>query len=350
MTTDRIAYLVLAHLTEPGNHELGALIRSTGPAAALDRVLHGHDLSPALTDAVTTRLAASGLSPTTAHRIAATMQHRADQLDARIVTPADEEWPATLDHLSTITDDTDPHHRNDGPPLCLWARGPRGVAETLTRSVSIVGARAMTGYGQFVASEFAHGLAERGWTIVSGGALGIDATAHRGALAAGGRTVAVLPCGIDEVYPVSNSALFERIPEEGLLLTEWPPGTRPHRARFLSRNRLIAASQGTVLVEAASRSGARSTLGYARLLQRSAMVVPGPITSAMSVGCHLELRRPGTVPVTQVQEIIDEVGGTGEPAPLPGRDAVQGRARPVAGPHPGAAQDAQGHLDGADGR
>jgi DNA processing protein len=134
MTTDRIAYLVLAYLTEPGSHEIGALIRTAGPAAALDRVPHGNDLSPALHEAVTTRLAAAGLSPATAHRIAAGMQQRAEQLDARIVTPADEEWPAPLHHLSTITDDTDPHRRNDGPPLCLWARGPRGVAETLTRS------------------------------------------------------------------------------------------------------------------------------------------------------------------------------------------------------------------------
>lgn len=313
MTTDRIAYLVLAHLTDPGNHELGALIRTTGPAAVLDRVLHGHDLSPALVDAVTTRLASAGLSPATAHRIAATMQQRADHLGARIVTPADEEWPTTLDHLIAIGDDTDPYRRNGGPPLCLWARGPGAVAETLTRSVSIVGARAMTSYGQFVTSELAYGLAERDWTIVSGGALGVDATAHRGALAAGGLTVAVLACGIDQAYPVSNAALFERIADEGLLLTEWPPGTRPHRTTFLARNRLIAAvTRGTVMVEAGSRSGARSTLGYARLLQRSTMVVPGPITSAMSVGCHLELRQPGTVLVTGVQEIIDEVGGIGE--------------------------------------
>ncbi|WP_460492973.1 DNA-processing protein DprA [Dactylosporangium cerinum] len=205
----------------------------------------------------------------------------------------------------------------------MWLRGPARLDEALQRSVSIVGARAMTSYGQFVASEFAFGLAERGWTVVSGGALGVDVTAHRSALAAGGVTCAVLACGIDQPHPVSNSAVFERIAEVGLLLTEWPPGTRPYKPRFEARNRLIAAANGTVLVEAGARSGARSALGYARLLHRPAMVVPGPITSALSVGCHIELRQPRTVLVTSVEEIVEEVDGVSEPA-----TSTRGTGRP----------------------
>jgi DNA processing protein len=172
----------------------------------------------------------------------------------------------------------------------------------------------MTSYGQFVASELAYGLAERGWTIVSGGALGIDVTAHRAALTAAGATCAVLAGGIDHMYPVSNSAVFERIAEEGLLVTECPPGTRPHKTTFLTRNRLIAATTlGTVLVEAGTRSGARHTLAHARQLRRTAMVVPGPITSAMSTGCHIELRQPDTVLISTVGDITDAIGGRDTP-------------------------------------
>jgi DNA processing protein len=214
--------------------------------------------------------------------------------------------------------------RDTDPPMCVWLRGPLRLTDTLERSVSMVGARAVTGYGGYVASEFAYGLAERGWTIVSGGALGVDVTAHRGALAGGGATIAVMACGIDRAYPAANASVLEQIASEGLLLTEWPPGTQPHKTRFLTRNRVIAAAtRGTVMVEAGSRSGARSTLGYARLLQRSAMVVPGPISSPMSVGCHIELRQPGTVLVSRVEEIIEEVGSVGELA-----TPIQGAGRP----------------------
>ena len=166
-----------------------------------------------------------------------------------------------------------------------------------------------TAYGEHVAAQLGYGLAERGWTVVSGGAFGIDAAAHRGALAAGGCTVAVLACGIDRPYPVSHTALFERIGEHGLLLSEWPPGADPHRRRFLIRNRVIAAlTRGTVLVEAGVRSGARFTLGRARALNRLAMAVPGPVTSAMSVGSHEELRTGGTILVADADHVIDAVG------------------------------------------
>jgi DNA processing protein len=189
----------------------------------------------------------------------------------------------------------------------------------------------MTPYGELVTSEFAFGLAEQGFTIVSGGALGVDVTAHRGAMIGGSPTIAVLACGIDRPYPMANTATLERIGNEGLLVSEWPPGTEPYRTRFLTRNRVIAAAtKGTVVVEAAARSGARSTLGYARLLQRPAMVVPGQINSFQSVGCHIELQQPGTVLVTRVDEIIEEIGCIGELAePLKGDDRPEDTLDPL---------------------
>ncbi|MET7397333.1 DNA-processing protein DprA [Dactylosporangium sp. NPDC005572] len=315
MTTERTAWLVLAALTTPGNRELGNLVRSTGPVQALDQMLHGEGISPHLAASVDVRLKPIGRTPAVADRIADDMLRGADRLEARIVTPADDEWPSALADLTAVGRGNDPLHLDTDPPLCLWLRGPLDLAEALAQSVSVVGARAMTTYGEHVTSEFAYGLAERGWTVVSGGSLGIDVTAHRGALAAGGSTVAVLACGIDRVYPAANAGVLEQIGGEGLLLTEWPPGTQPHRTSFLARNRIIAAAtQGTAMIEAGSRSGARNTLGYTRRLGRPAMVVPGPITSMMSVGCHIELRQPGTVLVSSVEEIIEEIRRVGEPA------------------------------------
>ena len=112
------------------------------------------------------------------------------------------------------------------PPLALWVRGPARLDELVDRSVAIVGSRASTAYGEHVAAELGHQLGERGWTVVSGGAFGIDAAAHRGALAAEAPTVAVLACGVDRPYPAAHGALFHRIAETGLLVSEWPPGLR----------------------------------------------------------------------------------------------------------------------------
>jgi DNA processing protein len=319
----RVLTVALSALVEPGNRELGEIVRRVGPAAALHRVCTG-GVSSQLADAMAARLDGPP-DPDAVRGFGERLLGEAVRLGVRLVCPTDDEWPHQVQDLVRISRGHTgvPVDRDTDPPLALWVRGPHRLDEALARSVAVVGARAASDYGAYVATDLAHGLAERGWTVVSGGALGIDGAAHRAALAAGGCTVAVLACGVDRPYPVSHTGLFEQIGEQGLVVSEWPPDSPAFRQRFLIRNRVIAAaSAGTVMVEAAIRSGARQTLGRARLLGRPALVVPGPVTSAMSVGCHEELRREGSRAVASVEHVIEEVGRIGaDLAPPPQRPA-----------------------------
>lgn len=199
-------------------------------------------------------------------------------------------------------------------PLALWVRGVYPIEELGAAAVAVVGARAATAYGVQLAAELGHDLAARGMAVVSGGAFGIDAAAHRGALAAAGSTVLVAANGLDTAYPRAHAGLFDRIASTGLLVSESPPGSVAQRHRFLSRNRLVAAfARGTVVVEAAARSGALNTAGHCQLLGRTLMVVPGPVTSPQSVGCHALLRHP-TSPAVLVTSAADVVASVGGPA------------------------------------
>jgi DNA processing protein len=313
----RVARVALTWLAEPGTRTVHRLVAEHGAVAALHRLLDGDVADDAVRRGVGARLAAGD-----PRRVAELALLRAERLGARIVTPEDPEWPGRVDDLLLLDGHTGERavDRETRPPLCLWVRGALPLDQALSHSVAVVGARASTGYGTHVATELAYGLAERDWTVVSGGAYGIDAAAHRGALTAGGATIAVLACGVDRPYPSGNTALFDRIADSGLLVSEWPPGAEPLRHRFLIRNRVIAAATaGTVMVEASARSGASSTLRRAVQLGRSAMVVPGPVTSAMSVGCHVALRElSGTRLVTGLAEVLEEVGRIGiDLAPLP---------------------------------
>ncbi|MDQ2755404.1 MAG: DNA-processing protein DprA, partial [Actinomycetota bacterium] len=218
---------------------------------------------------------------------------------ARVVCPGDADWPAGLDDLLL-------------PPYCLWVRGPLDLTRLVRRSVSVVGARASTRYGETVSTDLGAGLAERGFAVVSGAAFGIDGAAHRGALAVDGPTLAVLAGGIDRPYPVAHSRLIGAIAESGALMAEVPPGAAPTRPRFLLRNRIIAAiSTGTVVVEAGLRSGSLHTAGIAESLGRPVGVVPGPVTSMVSAGCHQAARDGKAVVVTDVDEVVDLVGEYG---------------------------------------
>lgn len=224
-------------------------------------------------------------------------QRRAAAVRARPVTPETPEWPGRLENLGMAQ------------PYLLWVRGWGDLRNACLRSVAVVGARASTDYGMHVAMELGFGLAERGWTTVSGGAFGVDAQAHRGALAGGGSTVAVLACGPDIAYPRGNARLFDEIVRESVLVSELPPGKTPRRNSFLVRNRLIASlTAGTVVVEAGRRSGAMNTARHAEALHRPLMAVPGPVTSALSVGCHQLLRDWQALCVTSAADIIDHVG------------------------------------------
>lgn len=221
------------------------------------------------------------------------------------------------------------------PPLALWVKGTASLPEIGLRSVAVVGSRAATAYGAHVAADLCYGLAQREVDVVSGGAYGIDAAAHRATLAAGGTTVLVSAGGLDRPYPSGNQALYERIAEDGLLISERPPGSAPHRQRFLSRNRLIAAlGSATLVVEAARRSGALNSARYARDLGRPVLAVPGPITSAMSAGTHDLIRRdddPARL-VTSVSDVLSYCGGAVDPIGLPVAGS-QGRAPDLLRPY-----------------
>jgi DNA processing protein len=315
----RLARVMLARLVEPGHRELGELVRAEGPVGAWERVRAGA-VSPELHAAVRSRLHTGDPLDRAADDL-----HRTARLGARLVIPEDAEWPAALEPLTGISTADDPHVY---PPLCLWVRGAAQLDEACARAVAVVGARAATPYGDHVSGEFGYGLADRGWTVISGGAYGIDGAAHRGALAAGGLTMAVLACGVDTVYPVGHGSLFDRIAEVGLLVSEWPPGATPQRHRFLVRNRVIAAlGAGTVVVEAAARSGARMTARRAYELGRVVMAVPGPVTSAMSVGPHRLVREFGARLVASSTHVIEEVGRLGEALAEPAPDSADGPAR-----------------------
>ncbi|PWW23261.1 DNA processing protein [Geodermatophilus normandii] len=325
----------LTRATEPGSVDLWRWIDDVGPVAAVRALRAG--TAPEQARALVGARAGEDASLADLRR--------ADRCGARLVVPEDDEWPALALHPLTVAAHTgdDPGQRDRTtalvPPVGLWVRGDPPLQATVDRSVAVVGARASTAYGEHVAADLGAQLGERGWTVVSGGAHGIDVAAHRGALAAGAPTVVVLACGVDRSYPAAHSAVFARIVDAGgLLVSEWPPGAAPHRHRFLVRNRIIAGlTRGTVVVEAAARSGAQATARRASGLGKQVLVVPGPVTSAMSVGCHELLREPegGARLVGNAAQVIEAVGSLGDdlvaPAERPAspRDGLSDVARRV---------------------
>jgi DNA processing protein len=246
----------------------------------------------------------------------------AEKMGARFVIPEDDEWPAWPLHALELA--VGRGVKNMALPIGLWVRGAHRLDEAADSAIGIVGARAATTYGEHTASEFGYELASRGVPVFSGAAYGIDGAAHRGALAAAGVTVAVLGCAVDVDYPAGHVALLSRIAENGLVISEYPPGTPPARHRFLVRNRLIAAmTGGTLVVEAGTRSGARNTASTADLLGKVVMAVPGPIGSAMSVGCHQLIRDSTAILVSSVDEVLEAAGKMGEGLSEPQRISKQ---------------------------
>lgn len=239
----------------------------------------------------------------------------AADVGARVSGPGDDDWPGEcFEPLQWVA----PYEscKSAWSPLALYRRGVSWPTSP-RNTVAVVGSRAATPYGVRVASELSAMAAQEGCTVVSGAAFGIDAAAHRGALSrdrewhggGSGATIAALACGIDRVYPTAHRALIESISHDGSVISEYPPGTVPARHRFLVRNRIIAAfAEATVVVEAGRRSGSLNTATTAVNLGRTVAAVPGPVTSAMSLGCHDLIREHKASLVASWREVRQLMG------------------------------------------
>ncbi|MGW5277399.1 DNA-processing protein DprA [Streptomyces sp. NPDC004044] len=298
---ERLARAALTRVLEPGDERGGRWLREVGAAELMRRITDRDGAAEQLRGMTAKRLAgyrlrAEAVDP---ERDLASVA----AVGGRFVCPGDVEWPSQLDDLG------------DSRPTGLWVRGRPDLRLWALRSVAVVGARACTPYGAHMAASLGAGLAELGWVVVSGAAFGVDGAAHRGALSAGGATMAVLACGVDVAYPQGHAELIGRVAEQGLVIGELPPADHPTRSRFILRNRVIAAlTRGTVVVEAEYRSGSLVTARSAQRLGRFTMGVPGPATSGLSAGVHELLRGEGVL-VTDAAEVAELVGEIGDLAP-----------------------------------
>lgn len=331
-------YLVAAawsRLVEPGDTTAGMLASAVGPAVALRWVFAAVGSRNHQGRAVSALCERIGNPDTCAPRLRKALDRWAPRLKdlnpdrdiahlralaGTLLIPGTPAWPSGLLDLG------------DAQPHCLWVRAASGsvpdrptdpaeqrpeaswIATSLNRSVALVGARACTDYGTAVTHDLSSGLADRNFTVVSGGAYGIDAAAHRGVLAAGGTTFVLLAGGVDRLYPAGNAKLLRAVVDSGgAVLSEVPPGAVPSRSRFLQRNRLIAAmSNATVVVEAAWRSGSLNTATHAQSMLRPVGAVPGPVTSMASAGAHRLLREHGATCVTDAAEVAELAGEVGQ--------------------------------------
>jgi DNA processing protein len=282
VSRDSLARAIWSTIIEPGDPDVGQLIATLSAADALEAVLTSEGVElQSIRERVIQRFSRGAVE--LAFRSAA-------RFGAELVTPEHPHWPTRMNDLG------------NSAPVALWVRGS---TEYLVdeASMAIVGASAATGYGEHVTMEITAGLVERGYTIVSGAAYGIDGMAHRAALASSGRTVAYLAGGVDRFYPSGHDALLARIAETGTVASELPCGSAPTKWRFLMRNRLIAAStKATLVVEAGWRSGSLNVAGHAVALGRPLGAVPGPVTSVASAGCHRLIREFGAILVTNADE------------------------------------------------
>ncbi len=317
-----VALAGLLRVCEPPSAALSVFVGKVGPVAAWEAVL-ARRAPRAVLAATSARTADVSPAELTAHA-----EHDlgiAGRCGARLIGVDDPEWPAVA--MQGFAGALARGVRGAGAPFALYVRG-RELTGLPANGVTIVGSRASSAYGQRVTGEMAYELAARGLVVVSGAAFGIDTAAHRAALHStragltGSRppsapvTVAVLACGIDRAYPEANRALLDEIGGCGSVVSEYPPGTTPARHRFLVRNRLIAAfGAGTVVVEAGRRSGTLSTAAAAEQLGRLVMAIPGPVTSAMSVGCHLLLADRFAQLVTGAGDVLTALGRAPTRAP-----------------------------------
>lgn len=310
----RLARVGLSRVLEPRDVTGHLILQALGPAAAWEIISGQRGVTGTEHRALEATIRAYGKplpggggpnAATMTHRWSARAQDcdpardwsRAMQQGLWMCMPEDPDWPAVLRDLQ------------QAEPVCLWGRGDRTRLRDLSdRSIAVVGSRDCSTYGRSVTFDVAGGVAARGWTVLSGGAYGVDEAAHRAALTTGVGpvpTVAVMAGGVDRLYPVGNQALLEQVVQEGLVISEAAPGTMPARFRFLDRNRLIAAlGRATVVTESRWRSGAQSTAHHAAELSRPVGAVPGSVQSATSAGCHRLIREGSAVLVTDVEDVL----------------------------------------------
>jgi DNA processing protein len=278
------ARAILFSCIEPGHFFWSAEISAHGPLKVLESILS------ASYPAEKTKGIASSI------RVAEVGQilYEIEKAGAKFLTPEHEHWPEGVNQLVN-------------PPIGLVVKGDSTCL--ITDSLAIVGSRKPTNYGANVASEFARGFSDLGWTIISGGAYGIDSYAHRATLQANGRTIAVLATGIEVAYPKSNQKLFDEMSAHGALISELMPNESAMPSRFLVRNRLIASiAKATLVVEAAYKSGSLRTAHDAAELLRPVMAIPGPINSAMSQGCHRLISERAAELITSVADAAEFIG------------------------------------------
>jgi len=343
-TPTRDAWLAWSAVAEPSDPAACWLVEVLGPEAALAWVRTASEdhfeasvaLAPYAPPAqVEAAVQASG--KWAARLDAADAQvhlERADAVGARALTRVDQGWPEMFAHLGPAA------------PFALWVRGNGEPAALWASSIAVVGARASTSYGDYMAAMLAAGVADRGWTVLSGGAYGIDGAAHRAALACDAPSLAVMAGGVDRLYPAGHQDMLAALLDRGAVVSEVPPGYAPHRSRFLTRNRLIAAASATVVVEAASRSGSLSTARHAAHQHRPVAAVPGPVTSASSAGCHDLIREGVATLVTSPEDVLElasalDAPGATDGAPPQG-SASSGSAPDFSSPQERAAYDGIG--------
>lgn len=310
-TAARVAWSTLA---EPGDAVAGELVTALGPVRALGAVTEAADTSRI--DVLLGLCVESGMAgsedvaafgavllaavgrwtPRLGRSDLAAVLAAARAVGATLLVPDGPGWPAAVDDLG-------PH-----APLVLWSRS---AATGARPGLAVVGSRANTVAGAEATAEIASAAVDGGCSVISGGAYGIDAVAHRVAISAGAPTTAVLAGGIDQLYPAGNVELLRNVARQGSLLAESPPGTRPTRWRFLARNRLIAAlADATVVVEAAARSGALNTAHHAAQLGRPVFAVPGAFASSASVGCHRLVAQGRAQIVVHPRDPVDAAVGS----------------------------------------
>ncbi|CAB4627304.1 unannotated protein [freshwater metagenome] len=308
------SYLAWSVICEPGDGFAGLLVSALGATAALNSELQNLSsqsvkeslIESGVTESDLGRFGVFEVAHHTARErwrprlsLGAVKQaiSKMQQIKGFMLTPASAGWPEQLSDLGY------------NAPMALWVRGSQTSLDRLSKSVAVVGSRGATTYGEFATEAVVAALVEKGISIISGGAYGIDAIAHKSTLALQGNTVAVMAGGIEKLYPSGNSQLLKRVAETGAVLSELPPGSTPTKWRFLQRNRLIATlSQATIVIEANWRSGALNTATHAQTLEREIYAVPGPISSPKSAGTNKLIADDRAQLIVDPADLLERMG------------------------------------------